>query len=223
MYANRYQSGKLDPASLSLSVSIVGGLIAAALLAGTVITEIDKADPPLQTYTVPPETPPPPPHPKPKPEVEPKARTPVVVEPRVPVPTQTEQPVFKPADPVATFEPGIIEGTGSAVIEPPKPVPTPAVLTGAGVDPRYARDFQPIYPATEQRAGNEGVVTLRVLIGSDGRVRQVERLTAPSDAFWRATESRALTKWRFTPATRDGVAYESWKTMTVRFRIDGER
>lgn len=30
---------------------------------------------------------------------------------------------------------------------------------------------------------------------------------------------RALAKWRFKPATRGGVAEESWKPMTVRFEI----
>lgn len=224
MYANRYRSGQFDPKSLSLSVGVVGGLIAAGMLLGTtVITIIERKKPPLITYTVPsPKTPPP--VPKPMLPVEAKVRTPTVIEPRVPVPTQTEQPQFSAPEAGPFVDAGVLLGTGSATtIDPPKPIPTPApVLTRADVDPRYRRDFQPIYPAAEQRAGTEGVVTLRVLIGADGRVRQVERLASPSDAFWRATEARALSKWRFNPATRDGVPYESWKTMTVRFRIADE-
>ena len=93
------------------------------------------------------------------------------------------------------------------------------MLTPAGIDDHYANAFQPPYPAAEQRAGQEGVVTVRVLIGVDGRVRQVEQVAAASDAFWRVTERQALGRWRFRPATRDGVPVEQWKTMTVRFRL----
>jgi protein TonB len=35
--------------------------------------------------------------------------------------------------------------------------------------------------------------------------------------FLAATRRQALAKWRFKPATLDGVAVESWKEMTVRF------
>ncbi len=60
-----------------------------------------------------------------------------------------------------------------------------------------------------------------MLIGTDGRVKRAERVSAASDAFWAATERRALDKWRFRPATRDGVPVEAWRTMTVRFELEG--
>jgi len=93
-------------------------------------------------------------------------------------------------------------------------------MVDAVADPRYARDFQPDYPAGERRMGNEGKVVIRVLIGPDGRVKQVERVSAASAAFWQVTERQALSRWRFRPATRDGVAIESWRTMTVRFEME---
>ncbi len=61
---------------------------------------------------------------------------------------------------------------------------------------------------------------MRVLVGADGRVRQVERVSATSDAFFMATESQALRRWRFKPGTRDGVAQEAWRVMTVTFRLE---
>ena len=220
MYADRYQPQKVDGRSLSLSVSIVGGLIAAAMLGNTVV-EVIKRDKPLTVYTVTPE-PPPPPEIKLKPEVETKAPVPTTVEPKVTTPVEpdrswTVEP--DPGPPVTLGEGvGILEGAGTVVVDPPKP--PPPVLTNADADPRYLRDFQPVYPAEERRAGNEGLVTVRVLIGVDGRVREVRRLASPSDAFWRVTEQRALGKWRFRPATRDGAPFESWRTMTVRFRLE---
>ena len=91
-------------------------------------------------------------------------------------------------------------------------------MVDAAPDPR-AR-FQPDYPASERRSGIEGVVVVRVLIGADGRVKAVQQVRAASDAFFEATRKQALARWRFTPATHDGVPVESWRTMTVRFRLE---
>ena len=219
MYADRYGSKKLNPGSLALSVGIVGGLVAAAMMSNTVVTALTGEKPPLTIYPVPPETPPPPPDPQPR--RQPKAPIERQVLPQLPqVPDLPRAPFVPPPDPGPPVGLGGDGGTG-IVIDPPKP--PPPVLRGADVDGRYARDFQPTYPVEERRAGREGVVTLRVLIGVDGRVREVERVAAASDAFWRVTERQALGRWRFRPATRDGVPYDSWKQMTVRFTLeDGE-
>ena len=78
---------------------------------------------------------------------------------------------------------------------------------------------QPPYPPAEIRRGTEGNVTARVLIGPDGRVKAIDIVKSPSDGLSEATRKQALTRWRFKPATRDGVPVEGWKTMTLRFQI----
>ena len=93
------------------------------------------------------------------------------------------------------------------------------MIVGASYDPRFANALQPPYPASEIRGGNSGRVVIRVLIGADGRVKQVERIAAASDAFFAAAEKQALTKWRFKPATSDGTPIEQWKTMSLRFEL----
>jgi protein TonB len=99
----------------------------------------------------------------------------------------------------------------------PQPVPDP-VRVEARLDPRS--ELQPPYPASEQRAENEGSVTVRITIGPDGRVKQVEKVKATSDAFFKATEQQALRHWRYKPATLDGRPVESRTSVTVRFRLD---
>ena len=89
---------------------------------------------------------------------------------------------------------------------------------GAELDPRYAGQLQPPYPAAEQRAQREGRVQVRVTIAPSGRVSAVVRLMATSDAFWRVTEQQALNHWRFRPATVDGRPVEGSKVMTLIFR-----
>lgn len=220
MYADRFGPKKVNRGSLGASVGIVGGLLAVALMSSPYVRGTVFVDPPLPTYIVPPEEPPPPPDPRPK--VRPRQAQPAQ---RIDQPVQQvvtprpAQPYVAPPMPGPAVEAGALTGAGAGVVvDPPKP--PPPVFKGADVDPRYAGLFQPVYPAEERRAGTEGVVTLRVLIGTDGRVRQVERVAAASEAFWRVTQERALAKWRFKPATRDGIPVESWRTMTVRFVME---
>ena len=106
--------------------------------------------------------------------------------------------------------------TGIRNLPPP---PTP-LFKAALRDPRFARDFQPEYPVGKLRLEIEGSVTVRVLIGTDGRVREVQVIRATDADFARATERQALKFWRFKPATRDGAPVEDWQTLTVRFDIN---
>jgi len=100
----------------------------------------------------------------------------------------------------------------------PLPDPTPApVIRTARLDPRFADTLQPPYPTSMIRAGLGGIAVVRVLVGSDGRVKAVEPLRADDEAFMKVTREQALHKWRFVPATSDGQAIESWREMTVRF------
>ena len=167
---------------------------------------------------------PPPPDPEPQPTPKPDART-----PRAPLPTAPDPIIEMPVPPIiettTVIPPSlppvtIVEKIGPPVVaDPPKPAPA---LVAAAVDPRYARDFQPDYPSQELRAQRDGSVSVRVLIGTDGRVKAVEQVRATSAAFFEATRRQALAKWRFKPATRGGVAQESWKVMNVRFEIENQ-
>ena len=94
------------------------------------------------------------------------------------------------------------------------------VFVPATIDPAAMARFQPSYPSPMVRAGIEGAATVRVLIGSDGRVKSVELVRATDPAFFEATRAQALRHWRFTPATKDGIAVESSRTMTVKFKLE---
>jgi periplasmic protein TonB len=118
------------------------------------------------------------------------------------------------------------------VPEPKKPDPLPAALpqvqptpraivkTGVRPDPRYARALQPDYPMSMRRAGIEGRVTVRVLIGTDGRVKDVALVQSPDPAFYETTRRHALDNWRFKPATVDGEAVEAWFQMNLVFKLN---
>jgi protein TonB len=216
MYADHLRSRRIDPIGLG-GAAVIGGAILAALInvAPHIIPKIDDR---LKWVDVHPE-----PIPTPTPEVK-KDATPKA---------KTDEKVFTPApfvaspthdDPVdTTNEPpplGTLTITPTEAVAPEPPVAPPPPLFAAEIDPRYADDFQPPYPAAELRAEMEGVITVRVQIGSDGRVKAIESVGKPSPGFFEATRRQALSRWRFKPATRGGVAVETWKTMTVRFQMN---
>ncbi len=162
----------------------------------------------------------------------PQPLDPVIEEqkPEVPVAPQTRQ--IGPDVPIITLPPPPVTkyaemtlgaGSGGTAIDIPvdglKIAPDP-VIVGAQLNTRYADQFQPAYPPGLLRREREGEVSVRVLVGTDGRVRDIELIDSPHEDFWNATRKQALNKWRFTPATRDGIAYESWMTLKVRFKIN---
>jgi protein TonB len=104
-------------------------------------------------------------------------------------------------------------------VDPIKIAPAP-VIVGARLNPRYAENFQPSYPAGQLRREQEGEVSVRVLVGADGRVKDIQLIESPHEDFWTATRKQALTRWRFTAATKDGKPIESWMTLKVRFEIN---
>ncbi|MDP5280440.1 TonB family protein [Sphingomonas sp. DG1-23] len=162
----------------------------------------------------------PPPIDLPKPRTDPRnAQMPQPVAPRPIIESESTNrmettPIINP--PVPPLPP--VPDTGPTFVPETAPPPLPPLMAAAQ-DPRFAKDFQPAYPASELRAQRDGVVKIRVLIGMDGRVKAAEPVSATSDAFFEATRRQALSKWRFRPATRGGVPQESWKTMSVRFEI----
>jgi periplasmic protein TonB len=114
-----------------------------------------------------------------------------------------------------------LNGNGEDFRSVIKPVDPPIPIFKAAVrDPRFAKSFQPDFPVGLLQREIEGTVKVRVLIGADGRVRQVVILDATDPDFAKATQRKALSSWRFTPATRGGEPVEDWQVLTVKFNIN---
>lgn len=209
------------PVSLGASLLISGGIISALVFISPDFVPHDPP-PPLIAGTIEAEKFPPPP----KPEVKPETKTPreskivtpdPVIRPLVVEPTVRGTPEISEAPPTPLV--GKPEGT-ALTVPVTEPAPPPALIS-ARPDPRYAGDIQPPYPAARERAGDEGIVRVRIRIGADGRVKEVIQLDATHNDFWEATRRHVLAKWRFKPATRGGIPEESWKVMSLKFEIKG--
>jgi protein TonB len=211
-----YQPPRASPTTLGIVILLHGVALGALALARMDVV-VHRPDPPIHVIDVPIEHIPkviPPDPAKPLPPQEIDHFKPVV--PTPPPPSNDngfKQPETHYTDPGPTKPEPWVEPVRQPPIETP-------VRREAAIDPHS--ELKPPYPASEQRMGTEGSVTLRVLIGPDGRVRSAEKVRATNDAFYQATLRHALRNWRFKPATVDGRPIESSKVMTVHFSLDGD-
>ena len=197
-------------AAISINLAVVGGI----LTYKTVISPREPEGIPLKNF-------PPPPPIIVKPVEQPKTRQTL---PSDPQPRPIPQPV--PPDVTKSIVPTEATPWPDSPPLPPIPAggqettrPLPPVEISAAVDPRFASQLQPAYPAALERLEIEGKATVKVQVGIDGRVTAVELVRADDPGFFNATRDQALRRWRFKPATRDGQPIVSWVTKTVVFTI----
>jgi periplasmic protein TonB len=204
-----------SPASLGGAFIINGLMIAGIIFAAPNIVG-DPADAPTIVEFI---TPPPKPDPvvaQPKTKPDPGVIAKRLTQPPPPLigaKSENDAEVETGLYPQPPLPPG-----GGAIIEQP-PIRIEPIFKSATVHPQYRDVLQPEYPPGLIRQEVEGSVTLRVLVGTDGRVKAVEPLRFDDEGFLKVTRIQALRKWRFLPATRDGTPVESWREMTVRFQI----
>lgn len=211
-----YQGGKGSPFGIGGAIAVHMVAISVWLMIPQEMIDTVFTPPPLITTNVPLRDPPPP------------EQTELTTTKRIPTrPTEQRPTTVDPivpssgGDSVLTGSTGSGEGIdpGPTIILPPADPPREPVMIEAAIDPRALSAFQPDYPGVMIRQGLEGSVTVRVTINAQGRVTDIARIAASDESFWRATERHALRKWRFRPATRDGVAVATTKILTVRFTL----
>jgi protein TonB len=74
------------------------------------------------------------------------------------------------------------------------------------------------YPEIARRAGLEGTVIVNVLVGPDGRVKQVEIAQGAHRVLDQAAAAAAW-KCRFTPARQRELAVKAWLAIPYNFRL----
>jgi len=133
---------------------------------------------------------------------------------------------------LALSESRVAEGA-SFTVEPAR-VPEPAVaspeqrsliasvaVTPAGFSAAYLRNPAPRYPLASRRAGEQGTVTLRVLVSLDGLASRVAVEKSSGSPHLDAAALEAVKAWRFTPARQGADAVESWMLVPIVFRLEG--
>ena len=140
-------------------------------------------------------------------------------------PTKTPLPPVIPttstATPVITTPtaPAISNTAPAPTQNAASPAPSPSIRTGAAIQPG-ASCAKPDYPSASRRLEEEGTVSLKFLIGADGRVLQSE--IEKTSGFPRLDEAarNALSKCQFRPGTVDGKAEQSWASIKYTWRLE---
>lgn len=153
--------------------------------------------------------PPTPTPPSPPPKTPPPAQTPT---PPPPAPTSTAPAITQPV------APPVVAAAAAPTPSPAAP-PAPAIRSVAAIQ-AGANCAKPDYPSASRRMEEEGTVTLKFLIGVDGRVLQAD--IEKSSGFARLDEAsrNALSKCQFRPGTVDGKPEQSWTTIQYRWRLE---
>jgi protein TonB len=131
----------------------------------------------------------------------------------------------KPVTPLFDY-PREDPGNTIRIIDRPPQPPTPP--KPAGIERAVAAisgtHTVPPYPPIARRLGAEGVVTLRLTVGTDGRVTATEIVTsAGREDLDQAARDWILAHWRYRPALKDGNPAAAQVLASVTYSLKNER
>lgn len=108
-------------------------------------------------------------------------------------------------------------------VEPKTPPTRPAEevkrIRVSSLDPARLLHFvEPLYPQIAKSARIEGTIELRAVIGTDGRVRQLDVISGP--ALLRKAALDAVSHWIYKPPVLNGESVEIVAPIAVVFRLN---
>ena len=89
---------------------------------------------------------------------------------------------------------------------------------GVGDAPSFARFVPPEYPHQARARNIEGRVLLRVLVGAEGRAKEIEVVESSHPAFTKAARKSAQ-RSRYVPLTQQGMAEDVWVLIPFQFTL----
>lgn len=213
-------------------LGLAGVVVLHALLFGAIQAGLDRPlvqqlPPVVQAFLIAEQRPEPPALPPKTPQAAPQAAPPPKPAPLPPPPPaaqvpSTTTPALAPAPTAITA----VNATAPTSNAAPAPGTTADAAhrsaaparTAAGVN--IAHCEKPEYPSASRRLEEEGTVSLRFLVGVDGKVVQSE--VEKSSGFKRLDEAAraGLSKCQFRPATVDGKPEQAWTTIRYVWRLD---
>ncbi len=165
------------------------------------------------------------PPPQPKPQPAPPKTVPVVKKPVTqpkprpvisdkPAPKAITEDVPPPAPQQESKEPP----SDVAPTAPPAPAAPATPKTISGVS--YINPPRPVYPALDARMGNEGTVTLRVLINEKGKAERVEIQKSSGSTRMDDAARDAVMRALFKPYVEDGRATPAFAIVPINFTLN---
>jgi len=142
-------------------------------------------------------------------------------------------PPATPSEPPAVAAPAAPSAPAAAPPSVPEPVPA-ATMTSAvdltyysardlDVHPRALREIVPEYPAEADRQRLSGTVRLQLKLEADGRVSDVEVVSASPPGRFEDSAVRAFRDARFAPALKNGRPVRALVLIEVEYDWEGRR
>jgi periplasmic protein TonB len=143
------------------------------------------------------------PKPTPKPIVKHEPSPKAISEPTPPTPPQPPVDAAPPSPPAP-----------AAPAAPAQPA-TPKIISGVA----YINAPRPVYPPLDARMGNEGTVTLRVLINDKGRAEKVDVQKSSGSLRMDDAAREAVMRALFKPYIEDGKAIPVYAIIPINFTL----
>lgn len=203
-------------------VALLHALIGYALVTGLAISVVKKVAEDLKTFDVQEEPPPPEEKPPPPKEV-PQTQPPPVVSPPPIVRVNTPAPPI--VQTVRVAPPPVITPTAPvAPPAPPAPPPPPKPSVAKSAQLRSGSfSNEDDYPPSARRNNEEGTVSIRYTVGTDGRVDNCTVVHSSGSSALDETTCRIIQRrFRFRPAQdQNGNPIAETRTQSVRWQLTG--
>ena len=92
------------------------------------------------------------------------------------------------------------------------------LLKEVSVAPKLIKRVRPVYPKALKQSGVTGDAIEKFVVTRDGRVTNIETISATHPAFGAAAE-KMLSMWRFSPGLLNGAPVDVAMTIPVSFEI----
>jgi protein TonB len=142
-------------------------------------------------------------------------------------PRPVARPAERPREPAPLIASPSEAPSAVVALSPPAPIeivasPAPAApLTQPIFNADYLDNPAPAYPALSRRLGEQGRVTLRVLVNVRGAADDVQLRTPSGFARLDDAARDTVRRWRFVPARRGAEPVPAWVLIPVSFRLEG--
>ncbi len=130
-----------------------------------------------------------------------------------------EHVVVSPAGQAATTVIAVGDGYAGPLVGDSVSATGKADSSFVAAAPAYAKNPPPPYPRMARKRGLEGDVVLLVLVSDLGKVLNVEVESSSGHQVLDRAALQSVRKWRFHPASREGVCLQAEVRVPVRFRL----
>lgn len=165
--------------------------------------------------------PPPPPKSLEKPVVQPPQA--FIPQPKIqlpsPGPTQAAMEVPPPVAPAVSMQAPVSVAATAPVSAAPAPPSSSEPVEGGDLGSQVLSARPPSYPIDARRRQEQGVVRLRLLVGPDGRVSDIEIASSSGSASLDRAALGAVKHWRWKPQVRNGSPVAVRGIVTIPFKL----